>query len=455
MNEMGLRSFGFLSLLLLIVFLPAWLALSFAWACFLVSLSLLATLAWHLAQLQRLMRWLQNSLDAPLPEGFGLWAIVFADLQRRVRMRVSQQQLLEQTIERFTRAAQALPDGIIIFNRHEQIEWMNAQAESHFQMTAQTDRGQALTNLIRQPDFVHYLAAKEYAEPLLYRGGRVAGQTLLLQVIPYGNEQTLLLSRDMSHLERLETVRRDFVANVSHELKTPLTVVLGFAEMLDDPEMTCAEAERKRYLGLIRAQTLRMQNLIEDLLTLSALETGRAVPNENCVDLAPIMHSVLAEAEALSAGRHVLSLNVQGKTLILGEAHELRSAFANLASNAVRYTPAGGKIELAWQVAADGARFSVTDSGIGIDAQHLPRLTERFYRVDRSRSRGTGGTGLGLAIVKHVLTRHEGALSVNSEPGKGSCFSAYFPVSRLCEGLALSAAPSEETEPTMAADALA
>jgi two-component system phosphate regulon sensor histidine kinase PhoR len=430
-NEVWSRALGLLALIASCIFFPMWLFFSLSWALAATIGVLLAVLGWHLLQLGRLITWLHGTLDTSPPEGSGIWEIVFAGLHRRVRIRSSQQQLLSNTLGRFTRAAQALPDGIIVFNRHRHIDWINARAESHFQMSATTDRGQALTNLIRQPDFVHYLDAERYDEPLIYRSGRVEGQTLLLQVIPYGDDQTLLLSRDISHLDRLETMRRDFIANVSHELKTPLTVVSGFTEMLADDYAAYGEAEVQRYLALICEQTARMQRLIEDLLTLSALETGSAAPSEECVELEPIFRSILAEAEALSAGRHLFTLTIEAPAMLRGDANELRSALGNLTSNAVRYTPAGGKIDLVWHVRAGEGEFVVADTGIGIAAQHLPRLTERFYRIDRSRSRETGGTGLGLAIVKHVLTRHQAALDIESEPGKGSRFMVRFPKHRL------------------------
>lgn len=403
------------------------------WALAAAGGALLLLLAWHLYQLGRLVRWLRGPLDAPVPVSRGVWDIAFAGLHRRVRIRSGQQQVLSDTLESFTQAAQALPDGIIAFNRHRQIIWINARAEGHFQLSAETDGGQALTNLIRHPDFVAYLDAGRYEEALVFHSERVDGQTLLLQVIPYGSDQNLLLSRDISQIERLETMRRDFIANVSHELKTPLTVVAGFAEMLADDDAAYADSEVKHYLALIYEQSVRMQRLIEDLLTLSALETGDPGAADERVDIEPLLRSILAEAEALSGGRQKITLSIDTPACVRGRAAELHSAFGNLASNAVRYTPAGGQISLAWRagVEAGHVEFVVSDSGIGVAAQHLPRLTERFYRVDRSRSRETGGTGLGLAIVKHVLTRHQALLDVRSEVGKGSTFIARFPPCRV------------------------
>ena len=431
MSSVWWRALGVLLAIAFLVFLPLWIISGLPWALAAVIGSLLLLLGWHLFQLGRLIQWLRGPFDAPLPEGAGVWEIAFAGLYRRVRIGSGQQQVLSNTLERFTRAAQALPDGIIVFNRHRHIDWINARAELHFQLSAATDQGQALTNLIRQPDFVSYLDAERYDEPLIYRGGRVEGQTLLLQVIPYGDDQTLLLSRDISHLDRLETMRRDFIANVSHELKTPLTVVSGFAEMLADADTVYSESEVKQYLALICEQAVRMQRLIEDLLTLSALETGGTVQSDERVELEPIFRSLLTEAEALSGGRHALALSIEAPAVLSGCANELRSAFGNLTSNAVRYTPAGGRIDLIWRRRGGQGEFVVADSGIGIAPQHIPRLTERFYRIDRSRSRETGGTGLGLAIVKHVLTRHQAVLDIESDLGKGSRFIARFPATRL------------------------
>ena len=420
--------------LVCLVFAPAAIAFGLDWGLWALIAGLVVMLVWHLNHLRQLLDWLEGPLNAPLPRGRGAWEIAFAGLHRRVRVRLGQQKALSETLDRFMRAFQALPDGVIAFDRHRHIDWINERAETHFALSAAVDRGQALTNLIRHPDFVTYLDSGKYEEPLIYRGGRVEGVTLLLQIIPYGEDQNLLVSRDISQLERMETMRRDFIANVSHELKTPLTVVAGFSEMLADDYASCSEEEVAHYLKLICEQNARMQRLIEDLLTLSSLETGSSAPVEERVDLAPILCSILADAQALSAGRHEISLSIETPSIIKGCANELRSAFGNLAGNAVRYTPQGGKIDLVWRLRDGFGEFIVADTGIGIAPQHLPRLTERFYRVDRSRSRETGGTGLGLAIVKHVLTRHHATLEIESEAGKGSRFLARFPSVSLLPG---------------------
>jgi len=386
----------------------------------------------HLRQFTRLIRWLEQPPDQPLPTGGGAWEVVFAALHRRARVAAEERNQLGTALERFLLAGQALPEGVVILDDHHAIEWLNATAESHLGLSREQDTGSPITNLLREPDFVSYIEAGQFSEPLLLHPVRNPGCSLSLRVVPYGDARSLLLSRDISQIEKLETMRRDFVANVSHELRTPLTVVNGFIETLLDSLPELSEEEARHFLTLVQEQAQRMQRLIEDLLTLSALETGRPPPSEESVALDELMAEVADEARALSGGRHQIDLAGVGGDSLLGSRNELRSALGNLVSNAVRYTPTGGAIRIAWEKAADGSgSFSVTDNGIGIESQHLPRLTERFYRVDRGRSRESGGTGLGLAIVKHALTRHQAALEISSELGKGSRFTARFPVQRL------------------------
>ena len=426
-NELLARTFWWLLGITALVFAPVAISFGVNWGLATLILCLLLMLLWHFFFLAQLLGWLDETLDRPLPQGRGVWEIAFSSLHRRIRIKQGQQKALSETLERFVRAFQALPDGVIAFDRHRHIDWINERAEAHFAISATADRGQALTNLIRHPDFVTYLDQGQYSAPLIYRDGRVEGLSLLLQIIPYGNEQSLLVSRDISQIERMETMRRDFIADVSHELKTPLTVVAGFLEMLSENQEINGNGEIKHYLSLICEQAARMQRLIEDLLTLSALESEALAPNDGRVEIEPMLKSILTDVRSLSAGQHEISLSVETPSVLAGCANELRSAFSNLAGNAVRYTPPGGKIDLIWRMDHDVGKFIVADTGIGIPAQHLPRLTERFYRVDRSRSRETGGTGLGLAIVKHVLTRHHATLDIESEPGKGSRFTARFP----------------------------
>ena len=430
MNSPWIRFARTLMTIALLAFAPFALVFGITWGLAATIVALLGVLIWNLVYFDRLLTWLDGPYEQPLPQGSGTWEVVFAGLYRRVRTRQRQQRSLSEMLERFQRAFHAFPDGVIGFDSHRRIEWLNPQAEAHFGLSSGVDTGQALTNLIRHPDFVTYLDKGEYNEPLIYRGGRIEGLTLLLQVIRYGDEQNLLISRDISQLERAEVMRRDFIANVSHELKTPLTVVAGFTELIADGEAERPDSPIAGYLKLITEQTARMQRLIQDLLTLSALENDVQAVFDETVDMAILLPSLLSEAKALSAGRHQVTLRLDASARLKGSLNELHSAFANLAANAVRYTPEGGHVELIWRDRTDGSEgveFVVSDDGIGIAPQHLPRLTERFYRVDRSRSRETGGTGLGLAIVKHVLIRHHATLDISSEPGRGSCFTARFP----------------------------
>jgi two-component system phosphate regulon sensor histidine kinase PhoR len=284
-------------------------------------------------------------------------------------------------------------------------------------------------NLVRQPAFVQYLTNGDFSEPVVVESQREAGMTLSIQIVPFGMEEKLLMSRDITRLEAVARLRRDFIANVSHELKTPLTVLTGFLETLAD--MRLESRQRQRYLALMAEQAQNMQRLVDDLLTLSALESEHRVLLEAKFAIVPLLLQISADAKALSAGRHEITLDIRDQANVLGSRDELASAFGNLVSNAVRYTPDGGRIALDWRVTADGAEFSVADTGIGIAAEHVPRLTERFYRVDRSRSRATGGTGLGLAIVKHVLIRHQAELVIDSAPAQGSRFTVWLPAKRV------------------------
>jgi two-component system phosphate regulon sensor histidine kinase PhoR len=391
---------------------------------------LLLVLLHHIVNLSRLHVWLREPSAAALPEGRGEWEEIFAGLARLLRRRTQIESRLSAALDRFQQAGAALPEGVIVLDENDRIEWCNPPAEAYFGLSSQRDRGQQITYLVRMPQFLEYLATRSYGEPLVLRLSRNDQElTLSVQLVPYGDRDKLLLSRDITRWERLETTRRDFVANVSHELRTPLTVLGGFLETLSDMPEPDPDVLR-RSLRLMSEQATRMQRLVEDLLTLSKLESAQSPLREEIADLPEIARSLLREAQALSGGRHRFNLRLEQNDTLLGSVEELRSALSNLISNAVRYTPEGGEIEMTWSKRDGEPVFAVRDSGIGIEPHHIPRLTERFYRVDRSRSRATGGTGLGLAIVKHVLSRHQARLEVESEPGKGSTFSVVFPAGR-------------------------
>jgi len=381
-------------------------------------------------QLRRLTRWAHQPIGTPVPDATGRWGDAFAALHKRARLAAEQREQLHEALERFRQAAQAMPDGVVILGSQLAIEWANGQAEQLLGIDNGRDAGAPVINIVREPQFVAYLQGGDFAATITLRSVRRPGQSLQVRAVPFGQGRLMLLVRDVTQLERLETMRRDFVANVSHELKTPLTVVSGFIDTLVDGWEDLSPDEARHMLALAGEQAARMRHLIEDLLTLSALETD-APPQEEQVSMAAVLADVREEAEVLSAGRHEIVLVDRGPPGLLGNPRELRSAFGNLASNAVRYTPAGGRIELLWQREGGDAVFAVADTGIGIESQHIARLTERFYRVDRGRSRETGGTGLGLAIVKHVLERHGGRLQIESTLGEGSRFTARLPGRRV------------------------
>ncbi len=396
------------------------------------GVGILLRLFFHLRNLAVLDRWLADPENQPVPDGNGLWEDVFSQLNKLTKSRRNERVQHAAALLQMQQATSALPEGVVILDEADRIEWCNPLAERHFGLDGERDMGQQITYLARQPEFVQYLAMKQFSEPLVLRGTRQDGLVLAVKLIAYGDNKRLLISRDITHLERIETMRRDFVANVSHELRTPLTVVNGFIETMQDmPHLENDMA--RRALHLMGEQTGRMESLVSDLLTLSRLENEQNALHEEQVKVGELLNLVLEEGNTVSRGQHKLRLEKKSEACILGSANELHSAFGNLVTNAVRYTPPGGEIVLSWEAQPDGhLRFSVSDSGIGIAPQHIPRLTERFYRVDRSRSRETGGTGLGLAIVKHIAMRHQAHLDIVSEEGKGSTFSIVFPLKRRC-----------------------
>lgn len=399
----------------------------------LFALLLFFMLLHHVRHLARFARWLADPRPEALPESSGSWEDVFAAFYHLIRRQRRSESRLTATLQDFRQAGMAMPDGLIIVDGTNQIEWCNPKAELHFGLDAQRDTGQLVTHLVRQPQFVEALDAEGYAEPLTLRSARGGDLILSVLIVPYEANRKLIISRDVTDRERVETMRRDFVANVSHELRTPLTVIGGFLETIADMEVPNPELIR-RSVPMMSEQAKRMQILVEDLLTLSRLESAGNPAREDPVNVPDIARALYHDALALSAGRHKVTLLLESKAWVGGAEDELRSAFGNLVSNAIRYTPAGGEVRLSWQEMDGDVAFSVRDTGIGIAPQHVPRLTERFYRVDRGRSRETGGTGLGLAIVKHVVNRHAARFDVTSEPGRGSCFSVVFPATRVIVG---------------------
>ncbi|AUH53356.1 phosphate regulon sensor histidine kinase PhoR [Chromobacterium sp. ATCC 53434] len=394
-----------------------------------LAIALGGWLAFNLYHLALLLRWLRHPVAERVPDGFGVWHNVFMTLYRTMRNQSQSKKKLTHALERFINAGEAMPDGVVVLDEFDRIEWVNPMAVEHLGLDRKRDVGNQILNLIRQPAFHGYMKNASFSLPLMLSFSQPRELVISLQLVPFDSTRKLLLTRDITQMERVQTVHRDFVANVSHELRTPLTVVGGFLETLGDMEEV-DERTFRQFLPMMMEQSRRMQSLVEDLLTLSRLENSPKAVNAEKVDMRDMLDTLMVEAEGLSHGRHQVKLLRNCDCGLWGSGQELHSAFGNLVSNAVRYTPEGGSITLSWQDEGEQLRFSVTDTGIGIPREHIPRLTERFYRVDRGRSRGSGGTGLGLAIVKHVLARHHARLEIRSEPDRGSTFSAVFPRER-------------------------
>jgi two-component system phosphate regulon sensor histidine kinase PhoR len=390
---------------------------------FVIIAGLLAAVFTQLRYLYQASQWLDNPQSGRLPDGWGEWTGVFARLYRLRRDDEKNQAELTEWLARFRQAMHLLPDGVVIMDDVLFLEWCNPAAEEHLGLRHDRDKGMRVTNLVRSPDFMDYLILGRYEQPLTLS---FRERKLIVHIIPFENRRQILVTHDITETQRAEMMRRDFIANASHELRTPLTVIVGFLEIAASMDL---DAEtRAAHLKLMMEQGHRMQHLIEDMLTLSRLESVDHPVRPEHVDVAKLMEQILHEGRALSGGKHAITLEVTGGD-VMGSSDELHSAFGNLVSNAVRYTPAGGEIRIRWEDTATGVQFQVQDTGIGISPEHISRLTERFYRVDKSRSRETQGTGLGLAIVKHVLLRHSGKLTITSEAGHGSTFTVSLPKS--------------------------
>ncbi len=390
---------------------------------------LLLLFAIHLRYLSLLAGWLEAPALDTVPDGVGAWGEIFARIYRSRRATEQNERRLLDNEERFRRTISALPEGVVLVDAVLQIEWCNPTAERDLGIRLANDAGLRLTNLVREPDFLDYMTSGRFEAPLTFSPMGGTPRTLEVRVVEFEPRRSMVISRDITERERLDSMRRDFVADVSHELRTPLTVVNGFLEMLIDGH-EAPDDLRRRHLALMQEQAARMHRLVEDLLMLSRLESEQNTLTEESVDVAALLAEVAGEARVMSRGRHLIEVDAR-HVRVFGSRDELHSAIGNLVSNAVRYTPDGGVIRLAWKDSAEGGRIDVADTGIGVSPEHLPRLTERFYRVDKSRSRETGGTGLGLAIVKHVSLRHGARLEIESEPGRGSTFSMVFPASRI------------------------
>jgi two-component system phosphate regulon sensor histidine kinase PhoR len=396
-------------------------------------LALLAYSLWHLWHLALFERWIKAGASEDAPDLGGIWGELVSIIVQIKRKSRDRKQRYKALLREFRKSTGVLPDGTVLLNPHNEILWFNRAATNMLGLRKGTDRMQSIENFIRAPEFVDYLRAGEGDAPIVMAAPHDAGHHYSMTLVSYGQEQRLLLIRDITSEVNNERLRRDFVANASHELRSPLTVLMGYLDAMDeDPQLNESWREPVRQM---QTQTVRMTAIVTDLLHLSRLESAEAQSQleESEVDLAALLARVRSEAMAHPSCPAHVGLHLDSDARLMGSEADLYSAFSNLVDNAVKYTPGDGHIDIRWQVDETGGSVSVSDSGVGIDAAEIPRITERFYRVDRGRSRDEGGTGLGLSIVKHVMQCHGGHLEVQSLPGHGSTFTCHFPPARIVE----------------------
>ncbi len=389
-------------------------------------LALCYHILWFYNQQKRLMDWLWNERSLIPPEGSGTWEHIFNGIYRLQQRHRTRRRELANVIRRFREGAEALPDAAVVCREDGSIIWCNRLAGQCLGFRWPEDAGQNISNLIRHPLFVNFLKSRRFDEPLTMPSPINDEKTLEVRVMPYADDQFMLVVRDITHVKKIEVMRKNFVANVSHELRTPLTVLKGYLEMLED-DVPSPNAWKKMH-SVMQEQTLRMDSLVNQLLTLSRIEAATDIDKQHVVDVPAMLLMLQEEARAYSgSSRHELHFKADSGLKIYGDEDQLRSAMTNLITNAIKYTPAGRMIEIRWYRQNQQAVFEVADQGDGIPLEHLSRLTDRFYRVDKARSRHTGGSGLGLAIVKHALSHHDSFLNIESTVGKGSRFSFVIP----------------------------
>ena len=430
---------------LALVALPVWIWLDAVAALLAASAYLVLHVLIQDWKFTRFQNWLNSTYLQANPAWSGAWLDVATRIQRQQLLAENSNKLHERRLQDFLLAIQASPNGVILLDDEARIDWCNDTAASHLGLDVKKDRLQHIVHLVRDPLFTRYFAQENHPSEVLIDGRSTSVSNLRklsVQLHKYGDGRLLLLSRDVTEVVKAEAMRRDFVANVSHEIRTPLTVLGGFVETLQSVPLDANDIQK--YLHLMAIQSDRMQSLVADLLTLSQLEVSQSPNGQDYVSLPDLINQVISEANALtsliadqfSGQKHELIFDQAPCLYVMGSKSELFSALSNLVSNAIRYTPLGGLVHLSFSQTDDRLTISVKDTGPGIASEHLPRLTERFYRIDQSRSRETGGTGLGLAITKHVMQRHGGELQIQSELGKGSTFNLIFPASRISNQIA-------------------
>ena len=411
--------------------LVGWL-LGRPWPALLVALLCYALL--NIYQLQKLSLWLSQDptkSGTEPPEGFGIWGEIFDGIYHLQKMERKSSVYLENIIGKAQESSTALEMAVVMINKQGNIEWWNLASEELLGFKYPQDKNQSVSNLIRNPRFASYFQQENYDETLKLEAPGDNRKILEFQIALFGEHEKLMIVRDITQLQRLEQMRTDFVGNVSHELATPITVIKGYLEAILDNMDDLNEKWRKP-IKQMRQQSMRMENIVRDLLMLTSLETKNITKHRENVDVAKLIKEIESDTRQMFEDKaHTFAIDCDNAAIIIGNRSELYSALSNLVINAAKYTPVKGKISLSAQFDDDGLRIKVTDTGIGIEQQHIPRLTERFYRVDVSRSSETGGTGLGLAIVKHILKRHDAELHIESKPGLGSSFSCHFPKGRV------------------------
>jgi two-component system phosphate regulon sensor histidine kinase PhoR len=386
-------------------------------------------LALQLARLYRLEQWLRHRSREEPPDFGGVWGDVVALVTRIYRRKQFHKRRIVQLFREFRRLTTAMPDAVVVLNPEREIQWFNRNAQRLLGLRRKVDFGQRIDNLLRHPDFARYLASGDDATPIVLKAPAAPDTYIAVHAVGYGEGQRLLLARDVTRELRLESMRKDFVANASHELRSPLTVISGYLDTLtDEPDL---DAAWRPPLQEMRRQAERMRGIVEDLLELSRLEAASGDAPRDVVDVAGMLAMIRKDVLAMERRPQSFELRIDSEARLYGAEAEIHSIFSNLVSNAVKYTPPTGRVEVRWWADSDGGHFQVRDTGVGIPPEHLPRITERFYRVDPGRSRATGGSGLGLAIVKHGLQRHGALLDIDSVEGKGSVFTCHFPARRL------------------------